>query len=157
MKEASEKGPEGCARVAGRLPLLVDGALGALDLARDLGHLEACPSCRAEHERFVGLLARLPEAWTGGLAAEAARLGAAVWRELGNEPPPRRVRRFTPSPALAAAMAAGLLLVLRLWFGQDLAFLPVQEVSVELDPLLQRLPDWSEVWGGLGRLSRWVS
>lgn len=146
-----------CARVQERLAQLLDHDLAPLEEARDLGHLEACPACRALEAEHVRLLKSLPRAWSAGLEAEAARLAAAVRRELARAPRPRPRWRLVPDPVLAAAVAAGLLLLLRLWPGVERMGLSVPQDPVPLDPLLERLPSWSELRAGLGQLTRWVS
>lgn len=118
-----------CARVRERLPSLLDGTLGALERARDEGHLEACAGCSAERARVADLLedlaslARSTPGPTGGPTGEptgepalAAAL-AALGPRLAARPLPRASRlRATPLslalPALGSAAAAVLALVL---------------------------------------------
>jgi anti-sigma factor RsiW len=142
-----------CARVEGRLPQLLDGSLPPLDEARDRGHLEACSSCRRELEGFEHCLAELPRACASGGEHEVEALVAGVLGELR-----RGGSRRAPvvsRPLVAAAVAATVLACLRLWFGEVPAHAAPPEA--EFGALLERLPGWSEILGGLGELSRWVS
>jgi len=144
-----------CERVRERLARLHDGDLASLEEARDRGHLEACGACQAEEREHLRLLALLPRALTSGVEAEAARLAAELRRSLARAPSPRA--RRLPAPLVAAAVAAGLLLGLRLWLAPTGAGLPARPTPIELEPLLEHLPSWADVRAGLGQLSRWVS
>lgn len=144
-----------CARVQQRLARLHDGALAPLEEARDRGHLEACAACQAEEREHLRLLALVPRALTLGLEGEAARLAAELRRSLARAPASRA--RLLPGPLVAAAVAAGLLVGLRLWLAPAGAGLPAGPAPIELEPLLEHLPSWADLRAGLGQLSRWVS
>lgn len=156
-----------CARVAGRLTQLVDGALAPLDAARDGGHLEACASCRqtlARHTELLSSLRRLSlRASERDVVEDIARVAAAVRARLDRSPPSPRAGAWASWPARAtrrrmigfavAAAAVLLLATLESW-----ASLP------SLDPArLARLdwpaelPSWSEVVRGLESLARRIS
>ena len=144
--------PVACARVQARVPVLVDGELTALEEARDRGHLEACAVCAQALEEHECFLAHIRVA--GGIAAEAeaAELTADLRRRLRGWP---RLRPARSRRLLAAAVAAGLLCVLRVT--SDDAALPRAIGVSNLEPLRQHLPRWSQVVQGLGQLTRWIS
>ncbi|HEX6882905.1 MAG TPA: hypothetical protein VF530_05960 [Planctomycetota bacterium] len=146
-----------CGRVQQQLAQLHDGALAPLEEARDRGHLEACAACQAEEREHLRLLALVPRALTLGVEAEAARLAAELRRSLARAPAPRARARLVPGPLVAAAVAAGLLIAVRLWLAPAGAGLPAGPAPIELEPLLEHLPSWADVRAGLGQLSRWVS
>jgi anti-sigma factor RsiW len=102
-----------CARVRGRLDELDDGALAALEAARDEGHLEACAACaaererrRAEAERWRAALSPAPQAWEHATAGLAARLATARSPSLPRAP------RAWKAALRAASLAAACVLAL---------------------------------------------
>ena len=143
----------GCARVRARRVELVEGELAPLAEARARGHLEACAECAregAELERVrqgVRELARVPEAELG---AELAVLQREVLARL-----PARLPARTPASVPRARMvltAAAALLLLLLWSRDGLPSAPRAADLANLDPWLERLPDWPELLRGLGGL-----
>jgi anti-sigma factor RsiW len=141
-----------CARVRARVPALVDGALAALEEARDRGHLEACAECARALGEHEDLLARIRAVAAASAAREAGALSADLERRLRTWP----ARRPAPSRRwLVAAAAAALLLALRLASGD--ASLPRALGSASFEPLRERLPRWSVVVQGLDQLTRWIS
>ena len=102
-----------CARVRGRLDELDDGALTALEAARDEGHLEACAACaaererrRAEAERWLAALSPAPQAFERATAGLAARLATA------RAPRPVATPRVWNAALRAATLAAACVLAL---------------------------------------------
>ncbi len=153
-----------CARVCARLPALIDGALAALDEARDRGHLEACAPCREALARHAHLLASIRAASVLGVADDAARVASAVLARLG--PPPARSargresvlgrarapRRWLVGLAAAAAAVLGLALL-----DSRAGASPGAGPRAALEQVLVELPSWSDVVRGLGGLSRTLS
>lgn len=141
---SSVLGP-GCARVRARLEERLDGALPALEEARDRGHVEACAACARAEARVLRVLADLrvlvpsePEE----LALVAQRLRATL---------PRRARARPRERWWLAAAAAALLLALGAFYGP-----PRTPRAADLAPedVLSTLPDWASVLRGLGDLTR---
>jgi anti-sigma factor RsiW len=138
-----------CLRVRAHLCELVDGALAPLEEARDRGHLEACVECAQalqEHEHLLGAVrraARVP-------AAEVERVVAGVLEALPAAPP-RRASRLRLVPALFAAAAAVLFLLL---LRSGVAGPSPRVDLASLEPVLQQLPGWNDVLSGLDYLAR---
>jgi anti-sigma factor RsiW len=132
--------------VRARLPRALDGALDPLAAALDRGHLEACPGCRAERERWLGLLDDVRRA-SRAPATEADRVIAAVLAQTAGGRP----RESRPRTGLVAA-AAALLLVLGGLAGGLAPSSPGPARGVTA--ALADLPGWSSFTDGWGRLAR---
>ena len=140
--------PESCGRVRGRLDRLVDGALGPLEEARDLGHLEACDGCRAEEARGRELLFAIrsasasdPEELALALGELRARLDALTGRvRLG-----RRFRRGIPAALLVSAAALLALVALQAFGIGERPELAWPHVPARIAELELRLPVWAEL------------
>jgi hypothetical protein len=111
-----------CARVAARLPELLDGGLGPLEAARDEGHLEVCAACAAERDawRAFGRRARAAEAQAAAQGLERALWGleerlAGLALPAAPMPPARQRATLARAalPLAAAAAAVGALLALQ--------------------------------------------
>lgn len=151
---------DACARVRERLDVLLDGGLGAVEAARDRGHMEACEPCAAAcagRERWgESLQAALAP---GAEALDFAREGLAA--RLGQAPAPRRggltlLRgRAVRRAAAAALVAASALACLALLDGLGASGAPVGELVSsamrELEagslPELSWPPSTAGLWG----------
>lgn len=153
MSESARSGP-GCARVRARLAMALDGGLAPLAVALDHGHLEACAECRRERDGHARLLASIRSA-SAPPAGELELVTAAVLARLAAARPAAPGSWWGRHAGLVAAAAAGLLLVLLGALGGGTPLQPLDRAA--LDPLLHRLPSWSDVVRGLDSLSRWVS
>jgi anti-sigma factor RsiW len=132
----------GCLRVSARLPERCDGALSALEAARDEGHVESCAACAAQEAAWRADLSRLAEPledWRAALIGLELRLDGIA--------PSRPGALDSRRPEwLAIAAAAALLL-----YG-SVALLPSSGARSTLDALVSggrelgavRLPafDW---------------
>ena len=107
-KESSEKN---CSAMESVLVEYLDGRAEPADRHAVEEHLKACASCRVRAEEFRsvwGALDDLPE------IIPSPSFDAALHARIAAEPAPRRFWSFLPSPRLAFAFTA--LVVLSVWF-----------------------------------------
>lgn len=107
-KESSEKN---CSAMESVLIEYLDGRAKPADRHAVDEHLKVCTSCRVRTEEFravSGMLDDLPE------IIPSPSFDAALHARIAAEPPPRRFWSFLPSPRLAFAFTA--LVVLSVWF-----------------------------------------
>jgi len=108
----NREAPSGCERVRGRLMELWDGALPALEEARDHGHLEACASCFAEWCELEQVLASVVD--SRALESELAFASEGLTARLesahaDHAPSPgqrSRISALLPLAACALALVA---------------------------------------------------
>lgn len=98
-----------CPEVRPLLPTLVYDDLSPADAAAVRSHLDACPGCRDEFAGLVDARAALDAVATPAVNVDVARL----YPELAARQE-RRARRWRRVSVAAAALAAGLLVVLGL-------------------------------------------
>ena len=123
MKSDDTNLPENCAgactRVRGRLEVLLDGGLTAVEAARDEGHLEACEACAAARDDWRAVLGDLREGLAGAPDLDFALDGLDARLAAARSPKRARPGRDTLLAGLVAAAAAVLVLVALRGLGLD--------------------------------------
>ena len=142
-----------CERVRGRMERLLDGGLGPVEEARDLGHLEACAGCEAEREGWSSFLAvlRRAEAPAGAAAGELRLVQGQLTRRLDERIARERSARRTFHRLSLAAAAAALVLTLGLFaLAESTSGLPRAAQISRLELPVPRLGDLLSTLGSLG-------